>query len=104
MPAQRYYKFIVALILGTLSQHAFAQKNPGKTGAGAPVLRLCDSTITVKQSFAKPLHVLAPEQDHYSKNLGVFCKKEWQFEKQYHFPLRVRLGSLEYVNKMEGKH
>jgi len=42
--------------------------------------------------------------DYYSKNLGFFCKKELQLEKVVKVPLRFRLGSLDYVNGLEGKH
>ena len=41
--------------------------------------------------------------DFYSKNLGFVCKKELLLEKKVNIPFRFRLGSLEYVNRMEGK-
>ena len=41
--------------------------------------------------------------DFYSKNSGIVCKKELQFQKTTSIPLRVRLGSLDYVNYLEQK-
>jgi hypothetical protein len=42
-------------------------------------------------------------QDFYYCNLGVFCKGEAIMEKATGIALRLRLGTLDYVNKLEGK-
>ena len=41
--------------------------------------------------------------DYYIQSVGFFCKKEWKFEKSTRVPLKFRLGSLDYVNHLEGK-
>jgi hypothetical protein len=39
----------------------------------------------------------------YMSNPGYFCRKEVEIEKVTHLPLRFRLGSLQEVNRLEGK-
>lgn len=41
--------------------------------------------------------------DYITRQWGIFCEGEWQLEKKTGIPLRFRLGSLEYVNHLEGK-
>jgi hypothetical protein len=42
-------------------------------------------------------------KDFSTTQLGVVCKKEFQFEKKTSIPLRLRIGSLDYTNYMEQK-
>lgn len=41
--------------------------------------------------------------NYYTNSLGFFCKKEIEMEKALKFPLKFRLGSVAYTDKMEGK-
>lgn len=41
--------------------------------------------------------------DFYTRGFGFFCKNELNFEKKSKISLKVRLGSLAYVDHLEGK-
>ena len=42
-------------------------------------------------------------QKSYSEQLPFFCKMEHKLSLNSKIPVRIRLGSLDYVNKLEGK-
>ena len=41
--------------------------------------------------------------DQVVTHFGFFCRRELELEKTIRLPLRFRLGSLEYCNRLEGK-
>lgn len=67
-----------------------------QTPAASNPIQLRDSALYL------PIR-LVPE-DTYSKSLAFFCKREWELEKKTGVPMKFRLGSVDYVNTLEGKN
>ena len=55
-------------------------------------------------AYKPAFNLLAPiAKDFSTAQLGIVCKKEFEFEKKTSIPLRLRMGSLDYTNYMERK-
>ena len=54
--------------------------------------------------YKQPISKNSLPGNFYAKQLPFFCSKELQVQKAIGFPIKFRLGSVEYCDKMEGKN
>ena len=75
----------------------------------------CATQLTAQNSLPKTVTILPLDSlrklplrlvsaDYYSSNLPFFCKKELQIQKIIKVPFKFRIGSVEEVDRLEGKY
>jgi hypothetical protein len=112
----------VIAIAGLLSIACFTQVSAQMKLTVAPLYPLIKSSkwqLADKKAVVSPVYLSAFQapgngknqdvkaplkpNDYYEQHFGFFCKKEWNWEKQTQFPVKVRLGSYQEAQRLEGK-
>ncbi|HEU4551190.1 MAG TPA: hypothetical protein VFS25_00080 [Chitinophaga sp.] len=78
------------------------------TVAGAQSLQLPAQRADTVKRMPLPAYMITPVSamapgTYYQQHFGVFCKQEWLLEKQIHVPVKLRLGTYQYTQRLEGK-
>jgi hypothetical protein len=93
----------ILFVSGSLSASAQISYKPVRLAPLYPFAPV--KKVATIHTEAKPVTVKSPvgPRDYYQQQFGFFCKQEWQFEKQTRFAVKVRLGSYQEAQRLEGK-
>ena len=94
---RRAYKFIIAIGGTFIAAQLQAQSLQRNINHPSTVMLQSADSTTVKK------HVFSMNGDYYVRNLSFVCRQEWKLEKATRLPLRIRVGSLQQCNYLEGK-
>ena len=94
-------KIILSVIYCLSALDLKAQKTPQSLMASHALIPVNDTVRSVINPAVRP--VLRPDPAFYTKGLGFFCRKELELEKATSVKLRIRLGSVQQCDVLEGK-
>ena len=98
MKGKRIFLFFCMIFV---ANYAFSQGLPLNPTIFKPSSHLPITNSQVNFLFNFNREVISP--DFYSKNLGFFCRQEIKLESTIKFPVKFRLGSVQYCDWYEGK-
>jgi hypothetical protein len=88
-----------SIILAT----APAKSQPKKLFAAQKAIVKNPFTLSMKDTLHKIVPTMQVYPMFYCNNLGFVCKQEIKFQKIIKLPFVFRLGSVQYVDYLEGK-
>jgi len=93
------FKIVALLIFVGLSNLSIAQRSNPTDSLNY------DSLLKWEKSFKYPPNEpsIMYKSGKYVDNLPIFCKIEHKLQIKSRIPVRIRLGDVSYVNKLESK-
>ncbi len=105
-----YFLIVCLLMVCVASTNAQTGKNILKDTLTTVKINALASPALLSFSVQSPLFATSLFKqsaiipcNYYTQTFGIICKKELQMQKLTALPIFFRLGTLEYVNRLEGK-
>ncbi len=92
-------------MIGFLSFWVFTAwgQSPEKTYPSPSMIVRQAPLTTIAETMPGQAVETGPYRKIYNASLGVFCKTENKVRQSVQFPVKIRLGTSSYVDKIEGK-